>query len=390
LETVTHGAAVVNRLIGTAIPFEPTIPGLAENLRPDALADPDHYYAQIMAALFGRSFAIPQEFDGLFACYGGLTKIGGLFDSWTTNALRYSGFDEDELIAAARRRFVLHQTDILDSFSQRNFVSLKINHFQWEYVAGLGLSAAAEPQIRDFGLDGLRDSHRSLFDDLLVLAMRRLESGPCCFKGPGHALGLGLSNGDTTFEEDLEKPLHPVPRSAITGLLAFFDGYAPEVTVHAADAAAIKNVFWTGGLDRLTRLASEAANSVVFIVPPHLAGIALRPPAPPQDLILVPGIYAHELWPTVMAGVAGQLTEILDRHRRIGVFMQAGAMTIPIGALIHLLLSELPDHSVHCFDFGQILDVAVYPSQSGGPWIRKPDVAAAIAGQPIPFTIIGD
>jgi hypothetical protein len=119
----------------------------------------------------------------------------------------------------------------------------------------------------------------------------------------------------------------------------------------------------------------------------HLAGIGLNPPAPPQHVVLVPGSYIYELWPAVIAGVAGQLSEILDRHRRVAIFIQAGAMSVPIGALVHLLLGERPDHSVHCFDFGQVLDVAIDPSRSAAPFICDPAVAAAIARQPIPFVM---
>jgi len=391
LEAVTHGVAVVNRLIGTTIPFEP-VRDLAESLRPDALADPDQYYAAIMAALFGRNFAVPRDFDDLFAGYRGLTGIEGVFDGWAANAVGYRDMDDDEMIAVARQRLVVHPIDLLESFSRRNYVSVKINHQYWEDVACVGLSAASKPLIREYHPDVAafyRDKYRSRFGDLLVLAMRQFETERGCFIGPGHAFGLGITNGDATYAADLQLPLHPIVKNALTGILAFFDGCAPGATVHAADAAAIKNVVWMASLDRLVRLAAEAADCVVFIAPTHLAGIGLRPPAPPQNIILVPRFYIFALWPTVMAGVAGQLIEILDRYRRVAIFIQATAMSAPIGALIHALLGERPEHSVHCFDFGQVLDVALDPGQLVGSTFSLQGTAAAVAAQAIPFVMTG-
>jgi hypothetical protein len=343
-----------------------------------------------MGALFARSFTAPEAFDDLFACYGQLTEIPGQFDAWTAHATNFASLDDTDIIAVAARRLDIQPIDLPGAFDRQNFVFLKINHIQWEYCAWLGLSAASQPLIRPFKPPAgasFRTYHRSLFDDLLVLAMRRLETAPGHFNGPGHSLGLGLSNGDTTFADDVQPPLHPVVKNALTGLLAFFDGFAPGRTVHGSDPAAVKRIFFAGELRFLAQRAAESADRMVFIVPPHLARISLREPAPPQDTILVPGTYAHELWPAVMAGVIGQLTEILDRYRRVVVLMQAGAMSVPIGTMIHLLAGERPDGSVHCLDLGQLLDVAASPSRSAGQWIRRRYVAEAIAAQPIPFVL---
>ena len=180
---------------------------------------------------------------------------------------------------------------------------------------------------------------------------------------------------------------HPVLRGALIGLLASMETFGAGRAFQVADGAAIKRPFWNRELGPFLQLATERADCIVFIVPTHLRAIGVDSFCEAQYRLVVPAQWIHELWPSVLSTLAGQLMRIFERHRSVCILVQAGLMSAPIGALARHVASRQRTASVRCIDFGQLLDVAAPQEQGTGQWIRKPDVLATLRSQDIPLVL---
>ena len=93
----------------------------------------------------------------------------------------------------------------------------------------------------------------------------------------------------------------------------------------------------------------------------------------------MPSIYVQVLWPSVIAVAAGKLAAIFSQAPRVSILVQVGVMSAPLGIMVALMQEACPDTQIRYFDMGQVLDVATYPTNPVGTWVRQPWVTEILA-----------
>jgi len=295
-----------------------------------------------------------------------------------------STFSDQAIVAEAKRSFSIERLDLLSLFNMGSFVSTKINHVYWEQLTVMGYDSAGLLSIRD-----VRRSDwfsRSRVDGLLIKALRKQQDWAVkaghkagCFSTKHFALGVNFGNGDHPAFDYLSIPINPIHKGAAIGSLSFMQGIFPADGYRLADGAAAKDLIWRKQCDEFFDCVIETSDAIVFIVPTHLRTIYIRQWRGQTMTIVIPAMYVHELWPSVLADVTGKLSTLFSQARRVSILIQAGLMPVPLGVLVDMLRATYVDSEIRFFDMGQVLDVATYPENPVGTWVQQPWIKEILA-----------
>jgi hypothetical protein len=129
---------------------------------------------------------------------------------------------------------------------------------------------------------------------------------------------------------------------------------------------------WQDQMHRFFEQVVSGTDAIVFIGPDHLSTIRVRGWSGATKVITVPQTLIYETWPSVLPVVVSRLDEIVRRHSRVCILVQAALMSVTIGVAVHLMRSMHPSSRIHYFDMGQSLDVAGYPDRTPpAPWLNR-------------------
>jgi hypothetical protein len=289
----------------------------------------------------------------------------------------------------ASTRFSIEQVDLLAGIHDKDFVYAKINHGFWEYLTFVGCGQAEREHYRPWARFPLYD--RSRFSDVVRIALDSLHRKNLALGFSAGAIsvkdfsfGLSFGSGDCPTCEDLTLPLHPVVKGAAIGCASFFAEMGGADCWHVSDGCAPKSLFSSDQLGHLFERLSARSDALVFIVPPHLASIALRGWNGPSFAIVVPGQNVNELWPAVLPTLIGMLDRVLSKYPRVSILAQAAETAGLLGIVLCLLRGRHPTCVTRYIDLGQVLDVAASSVPDAGPWVRRPDVQAVLRRRPAP------
>lgn len=377
LNDLVRGITIVNRLLGLAIPIPELKAWTPDILAGDAFADPDFYYGQLIGAIFDSRLE-DLGWAGLMAQYDQILVRNERLDEVFARVAELARLSDDALVNEVSRSFTFEHLDFLSVFDKKGFVSVKINHAYWEELTFIGFDATAKlPPVRHFPRDAYYAQCR--FDDVLIKALRKQQANAANqgflagrFSTPRFSLGVNFGNGDRPAFDCLSIPLNNIYKGAVIGSLSFLHGIFPARQYHLADGSTAKELVWRRQCDEFFARVVATADAVVFIVPNHLRAIEITHWEGMTLTIVIPSKYVHELWPSVMAHVAGKLADLFSKTSRVNILVQAGVMSVPLGILVDLMRDNFVDTQIRYFDMGQVLDVATYPANPVGPWIQHP------------------
>ncbi len=385
LAVLDRGVALINRLLGLALP-RPTRDAspAADDGTPTAAAV-EARYAALMVAMLGSPDAATVDREG--ASMASFVPPSLSDDEIAGCVRRLGEMDDRRLVETAFETVSIRPIGLDEVFRPGGYVYGKINHGYWERITLRGLDRMGEPYVRP--INRLIDP-KSMFDEFLVLTlaaqMRRRRAPPGCFMTDACSLGLGFNNGNrASTPESYPEPLTPPVRAAMTGCLAFLETQFQARRFQVSDGAFPKQLIFDGTITAFAERIVAASDAVVVVGPPHLARTRLRGFQGTTYAISVPPWSIHPMWPAVLGYVLGRLSDIAGRHARVTVLVQAAAASAPLASLVDLMRADLEDCEIHFIDMGQALDVATLTEVPVGRWVRQPKVTAATAGRTMPL-----
>ena len=377
LDDLVRGIAIVNRLFDLTIPSPRLKNWTQEVLAADTCADPDTYYGHLLCAVFDTRMDVPDGWATLLPLFKEILHPDERFNEVSTRIVDIGTCSDAMIVSEAANRFEIEHLDLLSVFEKDSFVSIKINHVYWEEFAFEGYQASGLTSIRELHINDWY--RRCKLNDLVVKALRKqqhtaLSAGlPAGFFSTGDfSFGVSFGNGDHPIADYLSLPLNPIHKSAVIGCLGFFQTLFPADSYVLTDGNAAKSLVWKQQCDEFFARIVAASDIIVFIVPSHLRTIRITQWQGHATNIVIPALYVHEQWPAVMPDLAGKLATIFSRFSRVSILVQAGVMSAPLGILVNLMRSDYPTTHIRYFDLGQVLDVATYPTNPKGTWVRQP------------------
>jgi hypothetical protein len=255
---------------------------------------------------------------------------------------------------------------------------VKINHGLWEHI--YWMFAPPDPErMRVTESARFRDRYvESGFLDFLVTAIGRVarpEGERLRFQGLH--FGVSLDNGTHPHGDVLAGFAGRPPRQqlvmigAAIGMAAWWQTLAPGCRPDFCDGSFPKQGLATGGLRTTLAWAAARSERVLFVVPPHLAGIRLADVAIPQETLIVPPKTIHESWAPCLDATARHVLGRLAADGRLLVITQSAVFSAALGMfLLDARRRLLPaDARLRFFDLGQALDVAA--PADGGLWAKQ-------------------
>jgi hypothetical protein len=386
LRIADAGAPIVNALLGFRIP-RPTAPkplrALPESGRGDNL------FAWLQAAMLPLSSSELKEWNDFMSFNAAFAPGVEVIPMMEEEVFRLAQLDEAELLSCVAGSFDFSPARFVHPEAPGSHISIKIGHMWWELLAARCCLRGGRQLHRELSMPEWCDYG---FDEMLSGILKNQFETRKGFVHDDVTLGLSFGSGDVTHDLDLERPLHPVIRGAVIGGLSYFRSLFPDKRpATIADGSAAKLLFWDGELDAFCEGVRRWSEIVVFIVSTSLERIALRGWTGEAHIIALPELRMYELWPATLAYCAGRLAPLIQSGKRVSIFMQCGVLTIPLGIMAHKMAQERRGASVKCYDFGQVLDIALYPHEPGlgiGPWSAKSDVIDKIREMSIvPFAM---
>ena len=383
--TLDRGIALINDLVGVALPRPKDVPYRTAATNWSSDDDVEAHFDDLMTSIFDSeraSVGDPTDPDltGFFATPAPVTEI--------VSAVRsLQKLDDAALVKSTFEAISLRPLQLEDVFRPGGYVFSKLNHSYWELIAFRAFNALGETYLRPMTeLLGLKCA----FDELLIAAFiaHRANGGSSrdCFYSNGFSLGVGFNNGDwASTAERYHIPLSPYYRGAMIGLAAYLSATMKAESYVFSDGAFPKLLVWDGRMGEFAELISKTSDAILFVTPTHLAGIAIKNCSVETHNIIVPPRWVYRKWPAVVGYVLGRVSELMARHDRLTILVQAGGLAAPLGILIDLVQAQNEGCEVRYFDMGQALDIATISDTPFGAWIRKSNVAEALNAQPSPF-----
>ncbi|MFM8414433.1 MAG: hypothetical protein ACKOCX_06885 [Planctomycetota bacterium] len=279
--------------------------------------------------------------------------------------------------------FVAHRLDIaavpdFASLADAEPCYVKINHGFWEQLYALfGRPDAERMRIKEPAR--FRTQYvESAFVDALAVALGRVARPEAHrLRFPGMHLGVSLASGSHDHPELLARftersaARRSIVLGAAIGVVAWWETLCPGLQPAFCDGSFPKRGLATGALQAALDAAAERSERIVFVVPPHLAGIRLAGARIPQETVLVPPTTVHESWAACLAATAGHVLARVAAEGRVLVITQSAVFSALLGAFLLDARRTLlpPDARLRFFDLGQALDVAA--PAAGGPWARQ-------------------
>lgn len=247
---------------------------------------------------------------------------------------------------------------------EEDYFYVKINHGFWEHIAEIGMYVHGLPYYCANLTDKL-EKYQVLYSRLMLRGLSTLLAP--CLRAPA-AVGsldfaISYTEGRRSNAEVLAAPgrLAPTTRGAIVGAMAWVEALAGDRPAFLSDGGMPRRIVEDGSITVTMGRLIQASDAVVFVVPAHLAGIALVQPGPPTHVIIQPRYRTFAVWPTLLAALTGRILALTVRYQRVTVFIQAGVFAPFLGAILARLrqMDSRPTASVlRFFDLGQVLDLA--------------------------------
>lgn len=376
LDLLVRGIPLVNAALGVSLPLPVLDRWQPSVLDDDALADPDVYYLALLAAMLdvpalrgGDRLVLPPEVA-----------------AWSAEAVRLApgeatvltlGTASDAaLIDEARRRFRVTPVEPFGGIDDHDLLFTKLNHRFWETIASNAMRSAGLEYVRPLGTSGRwRDSR---ITEVVLTAIDRLHRSNLDRGAPNGSvsmdrrwLGVSLSNGETSVEQELREPLAAVARGAIIGMTLGFAAIAEGPTWQLAEGSLAKGLFWSRELEGLLSRIASRSDRLLVIGPPHLARTGFRDRDLPVDRLVVPGTLIHPLWPAVVAVAMGTLDVLVEEGVSLSVLVQGAVTGALIGVTVMLWRDVSTRGVVRYLDLGQVLDVAAPGDPRRGGWLRR-------------------
>ena len=278
-------------------------------------------------------------------------------------------------------RIAIERQDRFACDPDRDFWYFKINHGFWEQL--YGIHGFVDPTKMRFTAsvryrEAYVDSGFAAALESLILAFARDDGQTITF--PGMHFGMSLEAGNHDHETVLRRFSLPSPlRQAVVlgatiGLLGVFDTLFGERRLRFADGSFPKRAAMEGTLRETLGAFARVADRVVFVVPPHLSGLALDGAAVPQECLLVPGGRVHACWAAALQAITGQILARLETDDRVLVITQSAVFAALLGLFLRAAKEAmaLGGKQIFFFDLGQVLDSAT--PELGGIWITRHEV----------------
>lgn len=255
---------------------------------------------------------------------------------------------------------------------------VKINHGFWEQI----YSIFAPPDRERMRVTGpARFRYRYVesgfldFLETVIGRMTRTEGGQLRFQNLH--FGVSLENGTHTHAENLAGFASRPPRQqlvmigAAIGLAAWWRTIAPGQRPDFCDGSFAKQGLTLGTLRTTLAWAAARSERIIFVVPPHLAGIRLADVATPQETCIVPPKTIHESWASCLDATARHVLGRLAADGRLLVITQSAVFSAALGLFLFDARRRLlpGDARLRFFDLGQALDIAA-PAE-GGLWAKR-------------------
>lgn len=255
---------------------------------------------------------------------------------------------------------------------------VKINHGFWEQL--YALFAPPDPaRMRVTDPERFRGQYvRSGFLDALAAAVggvARVEGTRLAF--PGIDMAVSLASGTHDHPDVLagfaarSPGEQKIVMGAALGLTAWWEALFPGRRPAFRDGSFPKRGLATGRLREALAAAAARSARIVFVVPPHLAGVRLRDAAIPQETVPVPATTVHESWAACLRATSAHVLGRLAADGNVLVITQSAVFSALLGAFLMVAKRRLlPAASrLAYFDLGQALDVAA--TDAGGLWARR-------------------
>jgi hypothetical protein len=284
----------------------------------------------------------------------------------------------DSLPAFVNQRISVRPVDVLRAGGGEDLCYLKINHGFWEQLYAIfGVNDPARMRIRDPDLFRRRYVESGFLEALAAAIglVARAERERLAF--PGIRFGVSLASGTHDHSDVLAGFATREPREqkivmgAAIGLASWWEAFFPGSRPDFCDGSFPKQGLLSGRLrETLLEAAGDAAR-IVFVVPPHLAGIRLLGTPLPQETVLVPAETVHESWAAGLAAVGSHVMGRLAGEGRVVLITQSAVFSALLGCFLADARRRLlpREARLHFFDLGQALDVAA--PAAGGPWSRR-------------------
>jgi hypothetical protein len=375
-ETMSMGLSLLTDVFGFEMPrFDARqTAGVSRDMQ--ALQTADERLLRFSSALFG---AANEQ-----ASNEGLAREKPDLEAIRADVMGLSPLSDEHLISHANDTFCLNKIDLMSTFHSDSYAWVKINHGWWEQVSGYALESSRVAPVRDrWPIYYERTSSQDvIFRSLQLIARPSDAAGSFDFVNNNIVFAISFNAG-RFWNEEITIPLPPHIRGAMLGAAPFFRAATGGKRFNVADGAAAKKIAYTNRLGDFCALVRAASDLVVFIVPDHLKTIGMVDFEGDESHIIVPSRTIHELWPVTLAYVAGEFAKVVSEYQRVTVFVQAGAISLPISLLImHLVRRKAA--KVRLYDLGQVLDLAEPEGHRTHVWAKNleafPEFARAHVG----------
>jgi hypothetical protein len=284
----------------------------------------------------------------------------------------------ESLVATLSQRFEVADLTDFRTAGDSDICYLKINHGFWEQL--YAIFAAPDPgrmRVRDparfrgqYVASGFLDALAAVIAEVVIQEHERLRFA-------GVHFGVSLASGIHDHAEviagfgDRSPDKQKIVLGSAIGLLAWWETLFPAHRPTFVDGSFPKRGLATGALRETLAWAAARSERIVFVVPPHLAGIRLADAGIPQESILVPGDTVHESWAACLEATARHVLARLADDGSVLVITQSAVFSALLGLfLVHVRGQVVPSASrLRYFDLGQALDVAA--PHAGGLWMRR-------------------
>lgn len=255
---------------------------------------------------------------------------------------------------------------------------VKINHGFWEHLYWL-FAPHDESRMRGNNPDGYRTRYvaSGFLDGLAAALAVTAEPDADLLRFPGMHLAVSLASGTHDHADVIAgfgartAAEQKIVVGAAIGLTAWWETLFPGRRPTFHDGSFPKRGLATGALRQTLQWAAARSERIVFVVPPHLAGVRLADASLPQETVTVPADTVHESWAGCLRAVTAHVLGRVAGDGRVLVITQSAVFSALLGLFLnHAKRQLLPVESrLRFFDVGQALDVASPTAGSG--WARR-------------------
>jgi hypothetical protein len=255
---------------------------------------------------------------------------------------------------------------------------VKINHGFWEQIYALfGASDSERMRIQNPAQFRTRYVESAFLDALILALKRTARPDEQRLRFPGMHFGVSLISGSEDHHEviatfaERRGALRPIVLGAAIGMVAWWETLFPGLKPEFYDGSFPKRGLTTGALQRALHAAARRSERIVFVVPPHLAGIRLGVAGIEQETVIIPPETVHESWASCLSVAAGHVLARLAKDGRVLVITQSAVFSALLGTFLIDARRQLlpPGARLMFFDLGQALDVAT--PATGGHWVKR-------------------